>query len=138
MYLFGANGHGKVILEIAEKKNLVISAFIDFDTDKIGLLGYKILHEIPDTHIDIVISIGANIDRKIIAQKYSKFKYHTLIHPNASVSKRCKIDQGTVVMAGVAINSEVEIGKHCIINTNASIDHDCVIQDFVHISPNVH
>jgi len=27
------------------------------------------------------------------------------------------------------------IGKHCIINTAASVDHDCVIEDFVQISP---
>jgi acetyltransferase-like isoleucine patch superfamily enzyme len=33
------------------------------------------------------------------------------------------------------VNSE--FGKHCIINTNASVDHDCKIGDFVHISPKV-
>ena len=27
------------------------------------------------------------------------------------------------------------IGKHCIINTNCSIDHDCKVSDFVHIAP---
>jgi acetyltransferase EpsM len=39
-------------------------------------------------------------------------------------------------MAGVTINSTVSIGKHCIINTNASVDHDCLLEDFVHVSPN--
>ncbi len=28
-----------------------------------------------------------------------------------------------------------QIGHHVIINTNASVDHDCVQEDFVHISP---
>ncbi len=28
------------------------------------------------------------------------------------------------------------VGKHCIINSNASVDHDCILEDFVHISPN--
>ena len=37
-------------------------------------------------------------------------------------------------MSGVSVNSEVNIGKHCIINTNASIDHECIIRDNVHIS----
>ena len=27
------------------------------------------------------------------------------------------------------------MGKHCIINTGASVDHDCIVGDFVHISP---
>jgi acetyltransferase EpsM len=36
----------------------------------------------------------------------------------------------SVIQAGAAI------GSHCIINTSASIDHDCVLADFVHVSPN--
>ena len=38
-------------------------------------------------------------------------------------------------MAGVIIQPGTKIGKHCIINTGACIDHDVVIQDFVHIAP---
>ena len=26
--------------------------------------------------------------------------------------------------------------KHCIVNTGATVDHDCELQDYVHISPN--
>lgn len=38
-------------------------------------------------------------------------------------------------MGGVVINADTAVGKHCIINTSASADHDCIIEDFVHISP---
>ena len=38
-------------------------------------------------------------------------------------------------MAGAVINENVKIGKHCIINTNATIEHDDIIDDYVHISP---
>lgn len=38
-------------------------------------------------------------------------------------------------MAGAILNQFAEVGNHCIINTGASIDHDCIIQDFVHIAP---
>lgn len=41
-------------------------------------------------------------------------------------------------MAGVIINSCTKIGKGCIINTAATIDHDNMIEDYVHISPGVH
>ena len=37
--------------------------------------------------------------------------------------------QGTVVQSGATV------GKHCILNTGASVDHECCIEDFVHISP---
>ncbi len=137
MYLFGASGHGKVIAEIAEENNILIEAFIDSDQSMNKVLDYKVIHEIPTKQIDVVISIGHNITRKMLVNNNVQFNYPTLIHPKTSISKRSKIAEGTVVMSGVSVNSEVNIGKHCIINTNASIDHECIISDYVHISPNV-
>ena len=39
-------------------------------------------------------------------------------------------------MANAVINSGKLIKDGVIINTSASVDHDCVIEDFAHISPN--
>ncbi|HTO17315.1 MAG TPA: acetyltransferase [Edaphocola sp.] len=136
MYLYGASGHGKVIAEIAEENNIKIEAFIDSDPLKTQLLGYPVLHSLPDEAAELIISIGNNKVREQLSIKYSKVKFLSLIHPKSNISKRSEIEAGTVVMAGVTINSETNIGKHCIINTNASIDHDCKIGNFVHISPN--
>ncbi len=47
------------------------------------------------------------------------------------------IGKGTVIMDGVVINSGAKIGNFGIINTNCSIDHDCIIGNFVHIAPAV-
>ena len=41
-------------------------------------------------------------------------------------------------MANAVINADTKIGKGCIINTAATIDHDGNIADFVHLSPGVH
>ena len=41
-------------------------------------------------------------------------------------------------MAGAVINSDTVIGKGCIINTGSSVDHDCRIHDYVHISVGSH
>ena len=41
-------------------------------------------------------------------------------------------------MAGTVINSGTNIGKGCIINTCSSVDHDCLIGDFVHVSVGSH
>ena len=38
-------------------------------------------------------------------------------------------------MAGSIINTGTKIGKHCIINTKSSLDHDNIIENYVHISP---
>lgn len=135
-YLYGASGHGKVIVEIAESLGYKIAGFIDANKELKQLLDYKIVHELPEDAISMLISIGYNEIRKRITLEHPEIEYKTLIHPNAAISTRSFTKEGTVIMAGVSINSDVEIGKHCIINTNASIDHDCIIEDYVHISPN--
>jgi acetyltransferase EpsM len=38
-------------------------------------------------------------------------------------------------MANVSVNVHTTIGRHVILNTNCCVDHDCVLEDFVHISP---
>ena len=40
-------------------------------------------------------------------------------------------------MMSPTINIGTQIGNHCIINTNSSIDHDCKVEDFVHAAPGV-
>ena len=41
-------------------------------------------------------------------------------------------------MAGAVVNADAVIGKGCIINTCSSVDHDCTISDFVHVSVGAH
>jgi acetyltransferase EpsM len=36
------------------------------------------------------------------------------------------------------VQIDSRIGKHAIVNTSASIDHDCAIGDYVHLAPGVH
>jgi acetyltransferase EpsM len=136
MFLYGASGHGKVVLEIAESIGVSIEAFIDDNRNLFELLGLPVIHDIPERNCDMVISIGNNYIRKMLAQKVYTNHFPILQHSKSNISKRAIINDGTVVMAGVTINANCVIGKHVIINTNASIDHDCCIEDFVHVSPN--
>ena len=41
-------------------------------------------------------------------------------------------------MAGVVINTGSRIGRFVIVNTGATVDHDNLIEDGVHISPGCH
>lgn len=135
-YLYGASGHGKVVAEIAELSGLDIAGFIDDNHEITELISYPVAHQLPSKPISLLLSIGNNRTRKKIAQSLTQVSYKSLIHPRAIVSRHALLKEGTVVMGGVTINAGSNIGKHCIINTNASIDHDCVIGDYVHISPN--
>ena len=135
LYLLGASGHGKVTAEIAEMNGLKPEAFIDDNKSIDEIIGYSVLHQLPEENCNMIVAIGNNKYRKKVVSSLRNPDFISLYHPAASISKRAQIGEGTVVMANVSINSETQIGKHCIINTSCSIDHECKLGDFVHISP---
>lgn len=67
--------------------------------------------------------------------KGSGFRFPALIHPTAWVADSVGLKDGVQVMAGVIIQPDSTIGENSIVNTNASIDHDCIIGRHVHIAP---
>ena len=139
LMIIGASGHGKVVADIAAKNGYEDIVFLDDDESLKGCAGYPIIGNSKlavDNDCDKIVAIGNSEIREKIQKKLSNLI--TLIHPNAVISRRVKIGEGSVIMAGVVISSEVVIGKGCIINTCASVDHDCKIGDFSHISVGAH
>lgn len=134
MYLFGASGHAKVILDILKANDQPIDGLIDDNPAVQQLMGYPVEHGKTEGISPLIISIGSNRIRKLITQKVHA-TYGTAVHPTAILSPYATLGEGTVVMQGAIIQSCATIGKHCIINTGASVDHECQLADFVHISP---
>ncbi len=56
------------------------------------------------------------------------------IHPNASISRSCKLFNGVTVLSGAIINTNATIGNNVLINTGAIVEHDCRIENHVHIA----
>jgi sugar O-acyltransferase (sialic acid O-acetyltransferase NeuD family) len=139
MYLYGASGHAKVILEILEASAVSVYGLFDDNVNIKQIWEYPVSpfpgNYKQDTD-EVIISIGSNKIRQKLALSLP-CKFGTAVHPQATISKRAVIGEGTVIMAGVTVNADVKIGQHCIVNTNASVDHDCMLGDYVHISPNV-
>ncbi len=135
--LFGAGGHGGVVLETLMRlgeKNIIFSD----DAPKLFFQGIPVLQagQLNETDIhEAIVTIGNNHHRKNVAHRLP-YKFRTAVHDYAFVSEKIVgIGCGTVIMAGAIVNPHVKIGKHVIINTGAIIDHECKIADFAHISP---
>lgn len=139
MIVYGASGHGKVIIEILESNGITDIEVWD-DAAKPPMWQYEVHRPFTTNKAagdKAVISIGVNATRKKVAEKLEgKVEFSSAIHADTRISRRAEIGEGTVVMAGVTINADTKVGKHCIVNTSASIDHDCVLGDYVHVSPN--
>lgn len=139
LVIVGASGHGKVIADTAIKNGYEEIVFLDDDETIKECAGFPVVGktiEAKKLHGDKIVAIGNAKIREKIQEELNDIV--TLIHPDAVVSRRVEIGEGSVVMAGAVINSDVVIGKGCIINTGASVDHDCRIYDFVHISVGAH
>lgn len=146
--IIGAGGHAKVIADIIDKSKDIVIGFLDDNKTKGDIIvkeeQYKVIGRIDDCRkiqlespeIEFVIAIGNNKVRKQIAERYENLKFYTAIHPSSQIALDVEIGEGTVVMANASINTSVKIGKHCIINTGTIIEHDNILKDYVHISPN--
>ena len=139
MLLYGGSGHAKVIRDCVRASGTDVFFIFDDnpaltalgDTPVIGPYNPEF-----DTHEEIIIAIGDNLLRKRLSEKI-KHKFGKVIHPSVIVSAYSGVEEGTVVMQGSILNAGCAIGKHCIINTASIVEHDCVLENFLHVSPNV-
>lgn len=137
--IIGASGHGKVIADIVLKSGDTIKGFLDDFYENDTFIGFPVLgksdHYMKYNDCYFVVAIGNPIIRERIVNQLKNVKFYTAIHPQAIISSiGVHIGEGTVIMANAVINSYADIGKHCIINTSSVVEHDNVIEDYVHVS----
>lgn len=84
-----------------------------------------------------VIGIGSPQVRRMLAGQLDAAGFHaaTLVHPNASIGSHCTLGEGTVVLAGARLTTNICVGRHVHLNPNATVGHDTVLEDFVSMNP---
>ena len=138
LIIIGASGHGKVVADIALLNGYKDIVFLDDDESIKECAGFSVIGKTAEAVNMSGDKIVANGDAKIRERMQQLIQTVTLIHPNAIISRRVEIGEGTVIMAGAIVNSDARIGKGCIINTDTSIDHDCIVEDYVHVAVGAH
>ncbi len=61
--------------------------------------------------------------------------FATIVHPRAAIAPSATVGAGSVVLAGAIVNPGAELGRHCIVNTGAIVEHDVLIGDFAVLAP---
>jgi len=147
--IFGAGGHGKVVLDLVLKigGHEVIGFFDDDINLKGKMIGdYEILGtfddimSMSDRITDVVVALGNNELRMELTEKAASHGFGTpsLVHPSAVIGYKVEIGKAVQIMARCVVNPFATIGKGSIINTGASVDHDDRIGNYCHILPGAH
>lgn len=147
--VYGVGGHAKVVLDVLEKVGVcAIVGLLDDSAELVGSMrsGYRVLGGralfeglIEEGVKGMIVALGDNVRRRAVfdAARAAEFELVTAVHPSALLGSRVKVGAGSVLVAGVVVNVDAEIGDNVIVNTSASVDHDCRIGAHVHLSPGV-
>ncbi len=146
LYIVGAGGSGREVAWLAGAA--LPRASLTFVVDRPEFLSapvdgiqVRLLHDLPaGTGRPFVVAIGEPGARRAVADSCVAHGLRpvTLVHPGVDRTGRNSIGDGSVVCAGAVLTTGVTLGRHVHVNVQASISHDCVVGDFVTVSPGVH
>ncbi|MGA5301785.1 acetyltransferase [Nucisporomicrobium flavum] len=153
LIIIGCGGHGREIYgvvqainELSEKPRKVLG-FLDDSPNEVNLgrlkrLGVPFLGDVGQLECmggdkRYVIGIGDPRVRASVAARIGdkQLAAAPLVHPAATVGLGNEFSNGTVLLAGARVTTNVKIGAHVHINQNATVGHDNIIEDFVQVNP---
>ena len=150
LLLYGAGGHAKAVLEMAQAIGAFrIAGIIDDNkalagTSVLGvpvLGGAEILPQLSAQGLHLaangvggIINIGVRIRLFELLASHG-FSLPILRHPRATVEASARIADGVQIFANAYVGSEAILHERCMINTGAIISHDCEIGAYTHIAP---
>mgnify|MGYP003705889655 CR=1 FL=1 len=137
--LLAGGGHGAVVLDALLSSGTHVAGIIDpgmrvgstlFDVPFLG--GDDLLEQENPDDVLLVNGIGANPFKSLRSQFFSTWKqlgfnFLSVKHPSAVVGRETVLSEGSQVMAGSVLQCRVGIADNAVINTRASVDHDCKI-----------
>jgi sugar O-acyltransferase (sialic acid O-acetyltransferase NeuD family) len=147
--IYGGGGHAKALIELmrAEGKyrvNGVLDDHLPVGSQILGvpvLGGGDYLLRLRAQGIGLVVNavggIGDITPRLKIYEKIKAagLKVPTVVHPRAFIEQSAQLAEGQQVFFNCYVGSDVRVGYGCILNTGSILSHDCVLADFVNISP---
>lgn len=144
--LVGAGGHARVCLEaLRDMGDLDVVGAVSADGTGHAGLGVPMLGMESDLRnitertqvTTLCVAIGDNATRSAATRGFTESGYVTTqaVSRFAMISLTASIGDGVQLLAGSVVNAATELGAGTIVNTNASIDHDCLVGEFVHVAP---
>lgn len=147
--VWGAGGHARVLADLLTLSDSRIIALFDNDRSVAAPFPVPMFHgsegfclwlaASDPTRYSGAVAIGGarGRDRRLHLALFQDcgLSIPALIHPHASVAESAQIGAGSQVLALAAITAGARVDGGVIVNTRASVDHECTLAAGVHIGP---
>lgn len=148
LIIVGAGGHAREVAWVAGEANVKwhIIGFLD---DKLlsqeqTKVGVRVLGGIADwpkySHASFVIAIGSPRIRRDVSKRMLELgtpRFATIVHRSVIHAPDVRIGEGSMVMAGCVLSTNMQVGCHAILNQSTTAAHDSNIEDFCTLAPRV-
>lgn len=148
--ILGCGGHAKVLIEALRLMKVPIAGVVDanpglngrsfFGIPIIGGDG-DVLRRAPETVLLVngVGSVRQPERRTALFENFQQkgYRFQTIVHPSVVICSDTRVEEGAQIMAGAIIQPGVRVGSNAIVNTRATVDHDCIIGQHAHLAPGV-
>lgn len=139
----GSGQFANVVCEAALLSGLSVVGFTTIEPNSAGnklhypRLDYTVAEQAACEGIRFVPAAGSNANRRAGAKLVAQWggELQSVVHPAAVVSPSAVIGSGSILLAGSIVGTSADLGQSVVVNHGASIDHDCIVSDFVNLSP---
>lgn len=152
LLIVGSGGHAKVTADALLAAGETVRGFVDTDLSRhdgrnifgLPVLGEDIvLEQAAYLKCDLVNGIGGvgearDIPLRRLVQERLEARGRRFVgvrHPSAIVSRFAEIHATAQLFARSVIQPGAEVGRGCIVNTGATVEHDCRVGEFTHCAP---
>jgi sugar O-acyltransferase (sialic acid O-acetyltransferase NeuD family) len=148
LIILGAGGHAAVVADALLASGRQVLGFTEADSAKHGRLlcnlpvlgGDEVLSGYAPAAVALANGIGGvrtDATRSAVQARLQSrgWRFASVRHPSCIVSAFAQIGEGSQLLAGCVVQAGARIGAGAIVNTAAVIEHDTVLEEFVHVAP---
>ena len=123
----------RIIGVLDDRHSLLAPAF--FGTPVLG--GVDDIARYPDA--EVLVCVGSGAARVTIVERMGldTTRFATVIDPSVRNPAGYPVGRGSILLAGVTITADAEIGNHVVAMPQVTITHDCMIDDFATLAAGV-
>ena len=150
MLIIGAGGHAKVLADALLASGRQVIGFLESSAKDrhraevlpgVFVLGTDdVLRSYAPAEVELVNGLGGidcgglrcRVQANLEADGWS---FCGVCHPAAQVSSFAFLSAGVQLLAGCVVQAGARLGAGSIINTAAVVEHDCTLEEYVHVAP---